>query len=63
MIVRCQARSSSPDVVEQHGFEIVDEGRFHKPPHILVATETVGKKQSAFGCTANPHIVTLNYAH
>jgi hypothetical protein len=50
-------------MVEQHGAEIRLEGRRNEPPHVLVATEAMGKHHSAFTAATDLHVVPMLDRH
>jgi hypothetical protein len=50
-------------MVEHYRLEFADEGRFYETPHVLVATETMGKDHAPFARSANMHVIPFNYAH
>ena len=50
-------------MIEQDGPESIFEGRLYEPPHVLIATEAMGKHDGSLARPSNMDIISFDYAH
>ncbi len=58
-VIGQKVRAAGPDQVEQDYPEAGCEHRRHEPPHVLVATETMGEHHGGLALARDPDIVAL----
>jgi hypothetical protein len=63
LVVSFQIGRAGADVIEQDGPEPIFEGRLYEPPHVLIATEAMGKHYGSLARPSNMDIISFDYAH
>jgi hypothetical protein len=63
LVVSFQIRRAGADVIEQDGPEPIFEGRLYEPPHVLIATEAMGKHYGSLARPSNMDVISFDYAH
>src|SRR5690242_20599268 len=61
-VVGAKVGVAGADVVEQDSSEVILEGRFYEPPHVLIAPKSVSEHHRSFAAAANVHAVPFDHS-